>query len=228
MVDFVLFDARGNKYLVASPDQVRKYGDLSDNAAEAAAQAAERGNDTWIKKVSKQVRADRGKKADGLLVGPFTEDGGLGLLIVNTKTGELAERSGNGLTIFAKYLVSRQLVEPGPFLVTIHRSDAVKVPIEPAKWSDEDGFWVDMGWPTYRSDAVRALKGYGEDYIQNGHSFSRVFVLKQIDPTWTRSVFVSVDNPHCVTFLDTEEGVLSLDKREDELRVRLEKDRQQL
>jgi hypothetical protein len=42
----------------------------------------------------------KGYRSDGLLVGPFPDENAFALLIVNTD-GTLAERSGNGLTIFS-------------------------------------------------------------------------------------------------------------------------------
>jgi diaminopimelate epimerase len=78
-----------------------------------------------------------------------------------------------------------------------------------------------MGAPALGRKAVNALPGYGEDYEHNGRSVSRVFALANIDPTWTRSVLVSVDNPHCVTFLETEAALLSFDDRQPELAAKL-------
>lgn len=219
MVNFDLYDARGNRYFVASPDQVRDrlrdFGfDLPDNAPEAAAEAANGNRMTWVGKISEHVRASGGE--DGLLIGPFTSGRGIGLLIVNTATGELAERSGNGLTIFAKYLVDKHedIVGSGPFFVTVHRHRAIEVPIEPTTYGGKEGFWIDMGKPRCGYSVVEA------DHVEGFHDdsrFSRVSVLAEIDPRWTRSVFVSVDNPHCVTFLDSEAAVRSLDSREDDL-----------
>jgi diaminopimelate epimerase len=217
-VNFDLYDARGNRYLVASPSQVRdELGDfglhLADNAAEAAAEAAIGNRMTWIGKISEHIRASGGE--DGLLIGPFTSAGGIGLLIVNTATGELAERSGNGLTIFAKYLLDKHkdIVGSGPFFVTVHRHRAIEVPVEPTMYGGKEGFWIDMGKPRCGYSVVEA--DHVEGFL-DGSGFSRVSVLADIDPGWTQSVFVSVDNPHCVTFLDSEAAVRSLDAREDD------------
>lgn len=226
MVSFDLYDARGNRYLVATPDQVRdevrRFGvDLPDNAAEAAAEAAKPG-DSWIARICELV-CTTSPGADGLLIGPFTARGGLGLLIVNTATGELAERSGNGLTIFARYLVAKhkELIGAGRFLVTVHRYRAVEVAIERAVRDGEEGFWIDMGQPRFGYKAVDASAAYGDEHVRDGHRFSRVSVLEDIDDAWSSSVFVSVDNPHCVTFLDSETAVLSVEEREESLTDRL-------
>src|SRR6185503_11687965 len=71
------------------------------------------------------------------------------------------------------------------------------------------------------SEAVKAFPDYGENYLYNGQGVSRVYALANVDSTWTRSVLVSVDNPHCVTFLETEESLLSLDDRQLELADKL-------
>jgi diaminopimelate epimerase len=217
MANFDLYNARGNKYFVATPGQIREAGvDLPDNPAQAAAEGVKRGS--WTHKISKHVSG-----GDGLLVGPFTAAGGIGLLIVNTGKGGLAERSGNGLTIFAKYLVAehKELVGSDAFVVNVYhpRTGAIPVPIQPDIRDGRRGFWVDMDVAEFGHQEVGALEDYGE----NRSPFSRVSVLEKIDPTWVRSKFVSIGNPHCVTFLDSEAAVRSVEEREDEFRDRLEK-----
>ena len=100
------YDARGNTYFVASPEEIGGFADLPRTAPEAA-----RTRERWARRaiericgrpnVSEGIETGGAKRyrSDGLLVGPFLEEHAFALLIVNTD-GTLAERSGNGLTIF--------------------------------------------------------------------------------------------------------------------------------
>ncbi|RPI24008.1 MAG: diaminopimelate epimerase, partial [Acidobacteria bacterium] len=102
MADF--YDARGNTYFVASPDEIGEFADLPRTGAEAA-KTRERWAVRAIERICRrpnvpEAKGSSGAKkylSDGLLVGPFPDEHAFGLLIVNTD-GTLAERSGNGLT----------------------------------------------------------------------------------------------------------------------------------
>src|SRR5689334_17467536 len=105
MRDFRFYNARENRYFVATPKWIREFVALPHSIAEAAALW-----ESWTGAVAKRVCADYAN-ANGLLVGPFASDRPE-LIIVNTN-GELAERSGNGLTIFSQFLVDEHLVKSG-------------------------------------------------------------------------------------------------------------------
>ncbi|HEY0366773.1 MAG TPA: hypothetical protein VGC73_09890, partial [Pyrinomonadaceae bacterium] len=117
MLDFRFYNARDNRYVVATPEETRKLVALPERAQEAADSWR-----LWTNTIVGRIRAEY-PNADGLLVGPFVADDGLGLLIVNT-TGDLAERSGNGLTIFAQFLADTHNGRPGPFSVTVYHDRA--------------------------------------------------------------------------------------------------------
>ena len=105
------YDARGNTYFVASPEEIGGFADLPRTAPEAA-----RKRERWARRaiericgrpnVSEGIETGGAKRyrSDGLLVGPFPDEHAFALLIVNTD-GTLAERSGNGLTIFSQCLI---------------------------------------------------------------------------------------------------------------------------
>ncbi|HUX25638.1 MAG TPA: hypothetical protein VMV87_13600, partial [Burkholderiales bacterium] len=90
------YDARGNTYFVASPEEIGSFADLPRTAAEAA-----RTRERWARcaiesicgrpGVSAEIGAKR-YRSDGLLVGPFPDEHAFALLIVNTDA-TLAERS---------------------------------------------------------------------------------------------------------------------------------------
>ncbi len=202
------YDARGNIYGVVSPEYLRRRGvelpDSADLAAKArqawtvSAIAAECG---WGA-VSPAADA-KAHRCDGLLVGPFQAAPPFDVLIVNTD-GSLAERSGNGLTIFAQALTDQGLMSEGCELRVHHdKADAaspVITQVEPAVYKQARGFWLPLGQPAFGPSAVSAEEVQSVVAQQGG--FSHVVALSAIDPKWTRSQFVRIGNPHCVTLIE--------------------------
>jgi diaminopimelate epimerase len=145
-------------------------------------------------------------RCDGLLVGPFQHTAPFDLLIVNTD-GTLAERSGNGLTIFAQAMTDAgYLATEAAVVLNVHhdKTDAttpVATQIESAMVDGVSGFWLDLGTPTFGPDAVGA-QGPGLQSAQlDGHPVSNVLRLEQLNPAWHHSLFVRIGNPHCVTLV---------------------------
>ncbi|WP_191488996.1 diaminopimelate epimerase [Pseudomonas sp. FEN] len=204
------YDARGNIYAVASPAEVRGLGlDVPPSAAQAARQrrgwalAAVQALCGW----GGQEPARDGKqhRSDGLLVGPFQSQAPFDLLIVNTD-GTLAERSGNGLTIFAQALSEQGLLPvQGACLLRVHHDQPsglspLATVVEPARVEDQQGFWLDLGKPAFGPAAVAAL-GVGEAEL-NGRQLSHVAQLSHLNAGWRCSQFVRLGNPHCVTLVE--------------------------
>ncbi|VVN36593.1 Diaminopimelate epimerase [Pseudomonas fluorescens] len=209
------YDARGNIYAVLAPDALRRQGiDLpqqADRAAqtrEAWASAAIEAFCAWAP--GTQPSGSKDHRCDGLLVGPFQSAPPFDLLIVNTD-GTLAERSGNGLTIFSQAL-SDQGFFPNqePCVLRVHH-DKTDTPspgetsVKNADVEGQQGFWLDLGKPTFGPDAVSA---HGvESTPMNGRELSHVQPLSALNPAWTHSQFVRVGNPHCVTLVDVAEAL---------------------
>ena len=221
MADF--YDARGNTYFVASPDEIGEFADLPRTAAEAS-KARERWAVRAIERicrrpnVSKAVETADAKKylSDGLLVGPFPDEHAFGLLIVNTD-GTLAERSGNGLTIFSQFLVDTgQANRSDAFFLRVYHgrppSPFIEARIEACVRDGQTGFWIDMGIPTFGPSAVGASPEYVGVSEFEGRTVSRVFDLEKIEASWTCSQFVNVGNPHCVTFLQSPDLLPSMEQ----------------
>jgi len=148
-----------------------------------------------------------GKKylSDGLLVGPFPDEHAFGLLIVNTD-GTLAERSGNGLTIFSQFLVDTgQANRSDAFFLRVYHgrpaSPFIEARVEAGVRDGQIGFWIDMGIPTFGPSEVGASPEHVGVSEFEGRTVSRVFDLEKIEASWACSQFVNVGNPHCVTFL---------------------------
>jgi diaminopimelate epimerase len=220
-----LYDARGNLYVVASPEHLRSLGiDLPDSAQAAAQTRAQ-----WARQavealcswpVGARPPGAKAHRSDGLLVGPFQHQAPFDLLIVNTD-GTLAERSGNGLTIFSQALTDQELCAAQGFELRVHHdkrdaASAVPVRVEPAVVDGVQGFWLDLGTPGLGPVAVGA-KGV-ERVALNGREASRVAPLIELDSAWHTSVFVRIGNPHCVTLLAATDGLPSMAQlRADEL-----------
>jgi diaminopimelate epimerase len=202
------YDARGNIYGVTSPAFLRQQGiEVPNNAAQAA-----RTREVWAASaissecewgsIPRPVDA-KAHRCDGLLVGPFQAEPPFDLLIVNTD-GSLAERSGNGLTIFAQALTDQGLMTEACDLRVHHDKPDVVSPVvtrvEPAVYEQRSGFWLALGLPGFGPSAVGA-QGV-EQVFQDGIELSHVKALAAINPQWAYSQFVRVGNPHCVTLVE--------------------------
>jgi diaminopimelate epimerase len=204
------YDARGNIYRVVAPEEIRRDGiELPDRACRAAqtreawALAAIEAYCGWAP--GTQPSGSKDHCSDGLLVGPFQSSPPFDLLIVNTD-GTLAERSGNGLTIFSQALSDQGLWPGGEAcLLRVHHDKAdVDSPgqtsVKPAQVEGVRGFWLDLGKPSFGPEAVSA-HGVGSVAF-NGRELSQVQPLASLNTAWGRSQFVRVGNPHCVTLVE--------------------------
>ena len=155
MTDFRKYHGLGNDYLVIDP------------------------TDFPFDPVPEIVRAicDRnlGVGSDGILFGPLMDPGGPTLRIFNPDGSE-AEKSGNGLRIFAWYLFERGLVAGREFPLRT-MGGAVKA------WILGPGLVrMDMGTPSFQAPS-------GGELIDQEHA---------IGAERGRITFVSMGNPHCV------------------------------
>jgi diaminopimelate epimerase len=209
------YDARSNIYAVVTPEAVRSVG----IRLPATAQASALTSDTWGRAAvdafcawPQGMRPDGAKehRCDGLLIGPFQATPPFDLLIINTD-GTLAERSGNGLTIFSQALGDQGLLpREEPCVLRVHhdKSDAVspvETSVKPAEVDGVQGFWLDLGKPSFGAQAVGA-QGV-ESVMLNDRDVSHVKPLSVLDRAWCRSQFVRVGNPHCVTLVSDAEAL---------------------
>jgi len=210
------YDARGNIYAVTTPESLRDQGvEVPATAADAAqtyaawASAAIEALCSWAP--GSQPSGSKSHRSDGLLVGPFQAAPPYDLLIVNTD-GTLAERSGNGLTIFSQYLTDQGLMPDGGCPLRVHH-DKVDVPspgqitVVPATVEEVRGFWLDLGQPGFGPDAVSAEGA--ETLWFNEREVNHVQRLSRLNPAWQRSQFVRVGNPHCVTLVESADALPS-------------------
>ncbi|RKS24342.1 diaminopimelate epimerase [Pseudomonas sp. WPR_5_2] len=210
-----MYDARGNIYKVVAPEALRRQGIALPDQAGDAAQTRE----TWafaaIEACCSWAPGTRppGSKdhcSDGLLVGPFQSAPPFDLLIVNTD-GTLAERSGNGLTIFSQALSDQGLLPKDETCVLrVHhdKADVVspgETSVKAAQVEGVNGFWLDLGKPSFGPQAVSA---HGvESVLFRGRELSHVQPLSSLNAAWSRSQFTRVGNPHCVTLVENADAL---------------------
>lgn len=130
-----------------------------------------------------------GAGSDGILWGPFPSDAGdFGLRIFNPDGSE-AEKSGNGLRIFARYLWDRRLVDRTPFTVaTIGGTVDVAIQDDAARV-----ITVGMGRVSFSS---RDIPVSGDD---------REVLNESVEINGETVCFcaATIGNPHCVVPCDT-------------------------
>jgi diaminopimelate epimerase len=162
-MDFVKYQALGNDYLVV----------------EASALGAEPGSQ-WIRAFCDR---HRGVGADGLLLaGDSTRPAGFALRIFNPDGSE-AEKSGNGLRIFARYLFDCRQVNGAPFLVAT-AAGAVECQVDDAGRRVR----VEMGRVSFWSSDV-PVRGPRREVLREP-------IASEGEPLLYSAA--SVGNPHCV------------------------------
>lgn len=132
-------------------------------------------------------RRNFGVGADGLLYGPILENDKWKVRVFNPDGSE-AEQSGNGVRIFAKYLLDEGYIK-GKELTLDTLAGEVKV-----EFLEENGssMRVDMGRPMYAGPGMK-LNGL-EGEVVNAH-------LRFWDNDYN-TICLSVGNPNCVIMLE--------------------------
>lgn len=126
-----------------------------------------------------------GLGSDGILVGPLqTEMADFGLRILNPDGSE-AEKSGNGLRIFARYLYDQKKVGTSPFTV-----DTLGGIVTCEVTADASSISVEMGQVSFQSDIIpvsvegEAREVLNEEITVNGETY--------------KYYAGTIGNPHCV------------------------------
>lgn len=165
--DFFKYHALGNDYLVIDPN-INQINLTSDS----------------IKLI---CHRNFGIGADGILYGPVVERGVIGLKIFNPDGSE-AEKSGNGIRIFARYLFDAGYQKDKIFQLQT-KGGLVTVEI-----LDDRGetIQVDMGGVTFDSRLIPV----------NGRPREVVNERLDIDGKEYKITCLSIGNPHCVIPLD--------------------------
>lgn len=132
-------------------------------------------------------RRNIGVGADGILYGPFFDGEEIRVRIFNPDGSE-AEKSGNGIRIFSKYLRDAGYVTEDSYVLTT-KAGKTKVTFLDAEGSRMQ---VDMGYAKFLAREIPAV-GFGEEIINEAIFFCDNFY---------NATCVSMGNPNCVLMLE--------------------------
>ena len=166
-VDFLKYHGLGNDYLVIDP------------------------NVSSINLTVEQIKfiCDRhfGAGSDGVLYGPIKDDGKLKVRIFNPDGSE-AEKSGNGLRIFSRYLYDKKYVDGKNFSI-----DTLGGVVEVEIMNDDaDLIKINMGKISFSSKDV-GMEGAERKIINSD---------MEIAGLRYKATCLSIGNPHCVILTD--------------------------
>lgn len=168
MIPFSKYHALGNDYIVLDPQKTPAR--LTEDA------------------IRLLCHRHFGIGSDGILYGPFYEQNTPAVRIYNPDGSE-AEKSGNGVRIFTRYLMDEGYESSGEFVLrTLGGPVAVR-----ALDSDGSIIQVDMGTTTFASQQI-PVAGPSREVVDEP--------LEIEGRTW-RITCVSIGNPHCVIPVDT-------------------------
>ena len=135
-----------------------------------------------------------GVGSDGILAHVPADAADYGLRIFNPDGSE-AEKSGNGLRIFARYLHDHRLARERTFTVQTP-GGLVNVALH-LNGDDVERITVDMGAATFRSERI-PMQGAPREVVDE---------LIEVDGAPIAITAVSMGNPHCVVFVRDLAGV---------------------
>jgi diaminopimelate epimerase len=136
-----------------------------------------------------------GVGSDGILIALGADAGTFPLRILNPDGSE-AEKSGNGLRIFAAWLHGRGLATTGEWFTVRLVRDSVRARVEAVRTDGALDIRVEMGRASFRGEDVGFTPVAG-DVIDHELLLS--------DGRTARITTVSMSNPHCVVFVDALE-----------------------
>jgi len=169
MNDFEKYHALGNDYLVYDPQ-----GETREFSKEDIVRICHR---------------NFGLGSDGILVGPLpSKKADFGLRILNPDGSE-AEKSGNGLRIFARYLKDSGKVHSNPF-----RVDTLGGVVTCEVSEDASTISVEMGQVSFHSEVIPVqVSGAGREVLDEEI---------EVESTKLRYFAATIGNPHCVVPAD--------------------------
>jgi diaminopimelate epimerase len=129
-----------------------------------------------------------GLGSDGILALVPSKKADFGLRIFNPDGSE-AEKSGNGLRIFARYLHATRRTQKTHFTVDT-KGGLVTIALHVDRYGEASAVTVEMGQATFKPDALPCTLSVSE------------LLHQPIDAAGRSLIFtgVSVGNPHCVVF----------------------------
>lgn len=139
------------------------------------------------KKIALLCRQGFGLGADGILYGPVEINGKMGVHIFNSDGSEAAI-SGNGVCIFAKYLLDNEYVTEKKFSVET-LSGSIEVECLNARATE---FRINMGKASFLSKEI-PVTGEVRQVIDEPFTFREENY---------KATCLTIGNPHCILFLD--------------------------
>lgn len=174
LIPFSKYHALGNDYLVIDPQKIKVVFKLTTN------------------KIKTICHRNFGVGSDGILYGPLFEDKKISLKIFNPDGSE-AEKSGNGIRIFSRYLQDEKYVQTKKFkLQTVGG-------VAQVEFLPNHLIQADMGKATFLSHEI-PVTGPKREVINES--------LKIKNHSY-QVTCVSVGNPHCVIPLPQISGELA-------------------
>jgi len=160
---FLKYHGLGNDYIVLDPAEV--------------------GDDLSRDRIRLICHRNYGPGSDGILLGPLPAEGGRRAVRIFNPDGSEAEKSGNGLRIFCRYLHDRGLVGAEPFEVDT-LGGRVRCRVE----RSGDAVTVQMGCVSFNSADI-PVQGPPREVLQEEiKAAGRIFTFSA----------ATVGNPHCV------------------------------
>ena len=174
---FEKYHALGNDYLVFDPKEGRE--------------------SFFENEIVRICHRNFGLGSDGILLGPLpSQKADFGLKILNPDGSE-AEKSGNGLRIFARYLKDVSLVTSIPFTV-----DTLGGVVTCEVSEDNEVITVDMGQVSFRSDIIPVNV--------NGEAREVLNEELEIDGEPIKYYGATIGNPHCVVPVEQAEKNMAM------------------
>ncbi|WP_371380036.1 diaminopimelate epimerase [Sporomusa aerivorans] len=166
--DFYKYHALGNDYIVIDPNKTRINYLSEEN-------------------IRLICHRNFGVGSDGILYGPLFQDNSISLKIFNPDGSE-AEKSGNGIRIFSRYLADAGYITGSKFrLATL--GGEVDVALMDSKGGQ---IQVDMGTVTFQSDQIPVAGPVREVIKEELTILNRRLTI----------TCLSIGNPHCVVLCD--------------------------
>lgn len=167
MADFYKYHGMGNDYLVIDPQKIKRKVVINTHNV--------------------RLICDRslGIGSDGIVYGPFYKDGVASLKIFNPDGSE-AEKSGNGIRIFAQYLLDAKYEQGATFTMS---TKGGMVSVEQQE-SNKRFLKIDMGQFSFNKHKI-PVNSTKEEVIDD----ELVVADKKFN-----IICVTIGNPHCVIF----------------------------
>jgi diaminopimelate epimerase len=162
-IPFYKYHALGNDYIVLNP--------------------AEAGDCLTTASIRLICHRNYGVGSDGILLGPLEDPAKTIALKIFNPDGSQAEKSGNGLRIFTRYLWDKGLIGSGE--VSIHTAGGV---VRARVYDDGKLISVDMGRVSFDSQII-PVKGPQRDVINE---------TMNVDGRTITFCAATIGNPHCV------------------------------